>query len=182
MILRQFFSPEEVAAKKAAAAGLLQRACAEDGGFRQLERLDGKDGHVPIGGCPWSAARVRAGADALPGDPANPGRVTYIDDVHAVDAEMERHARDPKLLGALQHLLGDEIDGYQSKRVTFSICRTSASLTRKASLLQWHSSSSRRSPTLRIMGGTKISWITEAHPETATASVRQNSLRLISPL
>ena len=113
VILRQFFSPEEVAAKKAAAAGLLQRACAKDGGFRQLERLDEKEGHVPIGGCPWSAARVRAGADALPGDPANPGRVTYIDDVHAVDAEMERHARDPKLLGALQHLLGDEIDGYQ---------------------------------------------------------------------
>ena len=32
-----------------------------------------------------------------------------LDDV----PEMERHARDPKLLGALQHLLGDEIDGYQ---------------------------------------------------------------------
>ena len=117
---RGSMSRKKVAAKKAAAAGLLQRACAEDGGFRQLERQDGKDGHVPIGGCPWSAARVRAGADALPGDPANPGRVTYIDDVHAVDAEMERHARDPKLLGALQHLLGDEIDGYQSKGVILS--------------------------------------------------------------
>ena len=114
-ILRGFFSAEEVAERKAAAAKLLARAATPE--FKQLSRADsaagagaqGQEwGGVTVGTDPWAAGGV-----ARVGDESNPGRVTYVNDVHAVDATMELHMRDPRLLSAISPLLGGDIDGYQ---------------------------------------------------------------------
>ena len=120
-VLRGFFSADEVKEKKAAAADLLAR-CSEPG-FAQLCRADsvvgveGQDqtwGGVTVGTDPWAAG---------PSDASNPGRVTYVNDVHAVDATMELHMRNRRLLvDVLSPLLGDEIDGYQQAFVVKPPC------------------------------------------------------------
>jgi|EP01043_Picozoa_sp_COSAG02_P061517 hypothetical protein len=115
VIKRGFFSPEEVEQKRTAAAALLKRA-AEAPGSLQFEPP--RTSRVSIGGSPWSASWNRAAegverADA-PGDTLNPGRITYIDDVHALDATSERHMRDERLLWMVSELLGDDINAYQA--------------------------------------------------------------------
>jgi hypothetical protein len=115
VIKRGFFSAAEVEQKRAAASALLTRA-AEAPGTLAFEPP--RTSRVSIGGSPWSAAWNRAAADTergdAPGDALNPGRITYIDDVHALDAEMEQHTRCDKLLQMLSELLGDDINAYQA--------------------------------------------------------------------
>jgi hypothetical protein len=118
VILRGFYSAAEVATRRTASAQLLARAVEPD--FSLRPRADTPNAVEPVGGwggvtvgiCPWHRAAVAAGKP-LGGDATNPGRVTYINDVHAVCPEMERHMRSPRLLRALSCLLGDDIDGYQ---------------------------------------------------------------------
>ena len=114
VIKRGFFSREQVEQKRAAAASL-KRAAEAPG---SLQFAPPRTKRVSIGGSPWSASWNRAaqgveGADA-PGDALNPGRITYIDDVHALDATSEMHMRDGRLLRMISELLGDDIDAYQA--------------------------------------------------------------------
>lgn len=115
VIKRGFFSAADVEQKRKAAAALLKRA-AEAPGTLQFEPP--RTSRVSIGGSPWSASWNRAAAGVeradAPGDALNPGRITYIDDVHALDAECERHMRDEGLVGMVSELLGDDVDAYQA--------------------------------------------------------------------
>ena len=115
VIKRGFFSPSEVEQKRTAAAALLKRAAEAPG---SLQFKPPRTSRVSIGGSPWSTSWNRAAegverADAQ-GDRLNPGRITYIDDVHALDATSERHMRDERLLRMVSELLGDDIDAYQA--------------------------------------------------------------------
>ena len=114
VILRGFWNAQETDQKRRAAADMLSRAALQPG---SLAFSDGRTTRASIGGCPWSAswnrAAAEAGVDAGDGDALNPGRITYIDDVHGLDADMERHMRSEKLLGAVSSLLGGDVDAYQ---------------------------------------------------------------------
>lgn len=67
-----------------------------------------------VGFDPWDMADRDAGGPGLRGDALNPGRVTFLGDIHRADGVFERHMRNPKLLQTVAALLGNDVDAFQS--------------------------------------------------------------------
>lgn len=121
VVLRAFFTAAEVAQRRDAVVRLLSRAASaaesEVGSWSAWPRSDGLAGGAVVRFDPWHTARLEAGQPGLPGDAVNPGRVRYLNDAFAVDATLEAHMRDPRLLDAVSQLLGPDVDAYQSALV-----------------------------------------------------------------
>ncbi|MDA0837832.1 MAG: phytanoyl-CoA dioxygenase family protein [Planctomycetota bacterium] len=93
VILRDVFSRSEVETLLEAMADLL---------------ADKKRGTPGAGYDRWSTE---------PGDALNPHRVTYLNDIFALDDRLDAHMRDPRLAGAFCDLFGPDLNGYQSAAV-----------------------------------------------------------------
>jgi hypothetical protein len=146
VILRDVFSRDQVSSLLEAMAELL---------------ADKKHGTPGAGYDRWSSE---------PGDALNPHRVTYLNDIFALDDRLDAHMRDPRLVDVFCDLFGPDINGYQSAAVIKTV-------QLNFDYHGWHQDAPDYMPLSNYKNACAITYLGEMGPDTGGTSLVRRSHR-----
>jgi hypothetical protein len=146
VILRDMFSRSDVSSLLEAMAEMI---------------ADKKRGTPGVGYDRWSNE---------PGDALNPHRVTYINDIFALDERLDAHMRDPRLTGVFCDLFGLDINAFQSAAVIKTV-------QLNFDYHGWHQDAPDYMPLSNYKNACALTYLGEMGPDTGGTSLVPRSHR-----